>query len=102
MKRINVFPLTTVEAHMLLNCRQLSTETAEQVKKGYLLARSDEDLKTIQKAVVFRADLHFAHHKFTESKRYMELAMRIRDFRTEMAKRKALASAGNRYKRASS
>ncbi len=83
-----VFNLSSVERGMILQAiKRIENQAIKnQIAAGYILANTDGELKQLQKKVTLRADLHYANKKFPESKRYMEIAMRIRDMRTRLAK----------------
>ena len=82
-----IFRLTNVERSMLLPPNvKTDAETAQIVRNGFLIAHDDKYLMSIQKAVTVKADAFYAMQMFEESRRYMELAMRVRDMRTALAK----------------
>lgn len=82
------FHLSKVEAAMvkIATLRLDDLQQRENIEKGYIVAATDQQLVVIQKAIQDYANIYHRMQKFTEYRSYIELAQKVRDMRTSLAR----------------
>jgi UDP-N-acetylmuramoylalanine-D-glutamate ligase len=82
------FHLSKVEAAMvkIATLRLDDQQQRENIAKGYIVAATDRQLVAIQKAIQDYANIYHRMQKFTEYRSYIELAQKVRDMRTSLAR----------------